>query len=489
MSTQITLHELLQVTQCTYESVELRTIAANINGLTHNLVTLIQFSTEPNDSGAAFTPSGGRSLVPDGPLWFGQVRAPITQWQEIASQSTSGELEVGEHRVALGAAIGLNAFTGQVMDGGGYVASTFPTFQGALESVERNTELGRTVECMAYNPETMKQLSRSGFRNFSEFTRDYLGTSDRELSGASKVVIVAPVPLIIEHVEVLPTEQKIRAHVRLHPKLTDSTRMIGEIEVAGGFNWSRHKDTVTFGPWTAIEPGRVYADALLSELDPQDFIGLSLVHDRIGIVHNSRFSLKQATPAAYLNPMFEVFKRFCSAADLSLMLTEPGNFVQKVQKDVSRPQRSFEQYVQWLLSCFGFAAVQLGAKEYLYGENGAPGSKMRIGSLDLLAFHAERKLLLLGSCTANPPKEEDYANLLNLRAALMGDLGTAAGIEVALVIFTMAERCLPSNRYSAQDAIAVFDKPRLSQIVEQLNCRNEEALFTLFSGGAGEREG
>ena len=64
----------------------------------------------------------------------------------------------------------------------------------------------------------------------------------------------------------------------------------------------------------------------------------------------------------------------------------------------------FEQHVAWVLGCYGFATIVLGTHEDLVAEE----TKVKRGSLDLLAYHPIRKLVLLGGCTLNVPKEQDY---------------------------------------------------------------------------------
>ncbi len=88
----------------------------------------------------------------------------------------------------------------------------------------------------------------------------------------------------------------------------------------------------------------------------------------------------------------------------------------------------------------------------------------------------------------NPPKEDDFGNLLTLKAALTTDLRRDAGIDVALAIFTTADQCLAGARYRERDFVAVFDKPRVSQLMDSLSKGGDESFFTSFRDNSGQLE-
>lgn len=482
MSTQFTLPQLLTHTGRSYECIDVRTIAADINGVMYNVVTSIHFSM----SSQTATEEEIRShfvghVLEDGPLQFGWACLPVNEWVSLAAQLKAGEVCVGRVVASLGTGVELESFSSTIASGSsGYINSrtSYPMFQAIKATLPggASTELGRSLDSIGYRPDVMKQLSRSGFHSFRELARNFVGAADP--CGPSLVAILAPVPVMADRIEVSPVEHRIRIHVRLHPTLSTKLQLKGDLL---GQPWGGYNKKLVFGKLEMNESEQAYADAVFDSPSPADFIEVRVVHGDLGIVHAPRFSVRQALPAVYLNPMFEILKRFCPEAELKLMFTEPRYGDGDRRKDEDRPQRRFETYMQWFLSCFGFAAVQLGTKEHLYEADGEPGRKMRLGSLDLLAFHRQRNLLLLGSCTTNPPQAGDITNLINLKAALAKDLQQDAGFDVALAIFTTADRCFPITQ--GADFIAVFDKPRVSALMDALSSGEEESFFSSLRGG------
>jgi hypothetical protein len=487
----VTLPELLSVVKDAYESIEVRTVAADIGGTIYNVVTLVQFSTSAQDACNQNMKSrlAEHSPLVEGPLQIRQMCSPIDRWPELSEEFKAGELKFPDLAVSLGNGADPDSFSASISAMSGYIQNPteFPMFQVTRAALTdgTTTEPGRTLGYIAYRPDVMKQLSRSGINGFRAFARDYLGASDTDPGGPSLIAIVAPVPMMVTRIEIDAVGQRIRAFITRHPKLSNGLQLRAEVltdQLWGG----RHKENLSFGKLSPSTENEAHANAELGSTSLNDAVHLLLVHDDLGIVHDQRFQVRRAVPAIYVNPMFETLKRFCSADEFKSMVTEPRTPPRDKGKDESKLQRQFEQHMQWFLSCFGFAAVQLGVKEYLYEVEGEEGSKRRLGSLDLLAFHREKALLLLGSCTLNPPKEDDFANLITLKAALAEGLRRDAGIDVALAIFTNADRCLPSARYEGNNFVAVFDKPRTSQLMDSLSSGEEDSFFESLTDKSGQ---
>jgi len=146
----------------------------------------------------------------------------------------------------------------------------------------------------------------------------------------------------------------------------------------------------------------------------------------------------------------------------------------------------FEQHVAWVLGCYGFATIVLGAYEDLVAEQ----TKIKRASLDLLAYHPLRKLVLLGGCTLNVPKEEDQVQLLSVRAMLLEDWKGDLPFSCEAVMFTAAPECPvrsnPTNWDSftsvpSGDDVKVVDANSLSEALGLLQERKEEQFFKRFA--------
>lgn len=115
-----------------------------------------------------------------------------------------------------------------------------------------------------------------------------------------------------------------------------------------------------------------------------------------------------------------------------------------------------------------------------------PGGKLERASLDLLAFHDTKRVLILGSCKINAPKESDYDNLANVRALLLADLEDADSFETHMVIFTAARETrlskdLETSGSATPRVIHVFNVQRLTDGIVALSDANKEWIFEQLS--------
>lgn len=299
MSTQFTLPQLLTHTGKCYESIDVRTIAADIDGVTYNVVTSIQFSTSSQTSAEEDIRSTlvGHELEA-GPLQFGRACLPVNEWITLAAQLKAGELCVGGVVASLGTGVELESFSSTIASGScGYInnRTPYPMFQAmrATFSGGPTTELGRALGSIAYKQDVMNQLSRSGFQYFREMARSFVGAAETDPCGPSLVTILAPVPVIADQVEVNQIDHLIRTHVRLHPALSTKLQLKGDIL---GQSWSGPRKTLIFGKLELKESQQVYADAAFDSISPDDFVEVRVVHGDLGIVHTRSFSVRQALP-------------------------------------------------------------------------------------------------------------------------------------------------------------------------------------------------
>lgn len=483
MSTQTSLPELLSVLRDTYRCIDIRTIGAELDGVVYNVVTSIRFSVSPCSHCEQDVKHRLRTygVLVEGLLRFGSHSLQIRDLGTLQEQLRSGELNTREVDAKLGASISFDRFASTISDHPGYLAneSHFPALQASIASFPLDivsTDLGRRVQYACNAPEVQKQLSRSGFHGFRELAANYLGAANSDINGPSMIVVVAPVPARVTHVEVDPASKVLRVHIQRNRRLSKALRIRGEI--ANG-QWQKNKP-LTFGPVQSRKRESAAASAPF-ELDSlNDHVQLRLVHNRLGIVSTPTFPIRSSTPATYVNPFFEALKRFCSAEELRSLCTQPKT-LPNLGKGKEMPQRLFEQHIQWLLSCFGFAAIQLGSKESLSEIDEIRGVKMARGSLDLLAYNEERRLLLLGSCKLNPPPDKDFNNLVNVKAALAKSLPQSSGINIALGIFTAADHCLAHAGYRGENFVAVFDNRAVLSLIDALESGDKESLFSCFA--------
>lgn len=301
MSSKFTLPELLEVVKEAYECVEVRTIAAPLDGRTYNVVTLIQFSTSlPAECEEEMhSRLKGNYLCDGGPLRFAWQCLPATRWLELAAQLAAGELRVDGLTASLGAAVELKAFSSHIDQDFGYIRNptAYPMFQDRVSTFPGgvSTEQGRRLERIVFNEAVLGQLRRSGFQWFIELASAYLGAIPNDPAEPSLVVVVAPVPAMADRIEVNPGDHQIRAYVRSHPKIASKLRLMGDVLAGSTPLWSKPKGKLIFGQLESCGEDDLtyYADAACgfgpASLD--DYAELRVVHETLEIVNSLRFSL------------------------------------------------------------------------------------------------------------------------------------------------------------------------------------------------------
>lgn len=137
-----------------------------------------------------------------------------------------------------------------------------------------------------------------------------------------------------------------------------------------------------------------------------------------------------------------------------------------------KEQRSFERYVAWLLSLYGYSPIVPGEFEYLLL------ATSRLGSLDIVAYHKERNRVLLCSCTVGAPEEWDYANLVTVRSDLQSRMNQDVSFVFELAIISCAAQCVVPPHYATAAAhVAVFDRGDLKDSIRWLQSGEDTAFF------------
>ena len=472
MGTQFTLPEIISVLASTYKSIDVRTISTEVSGITYNVTTSISFSISPRSARKKDMLMRLKTYGPllAGPLKFSWSCLPLEALNDLEEQLYDGELKISSVDAKLGTSVTLASFTGYISEDSRFIkkcdsCTAWQAIRSTFPADAINTELGRRLQYVN-DSEILKQLSLSGFHGFREFTANYLGSPDTDLSGPSCINIVAPVPVSVTQVEIDPARKKVRVYVQRHRGLSRALKLRGEI--LDGL-WQRDQTSLTFGHLVKSKGDLAVAEGGFDLPTLDGHIQLRIVHDQLGIICTPRIPIRSNVPTAYLNPMFEALKRFCPSDELRSLCTEPRTPPKDVAQRKDMPQRLFEQYVQWLLTCFGFVAIQLGSKESLTEIDAERGERIVRGSLDLLAYNEQRRLLLLGACKLNPPPDRDFNNLITVKATLEKTLLPEANVTIVLAMFTAAEHCGPYSGYRGENFVALFDKQKISSLVDALN--------------------
>lgn len=190
-----------------------------------------------------------------------------------------------------------------------------------------------------------------------------------------------------------------------------------------------------------------------------DLISCVLTHESLPELDEVRESLKRLMPLEEKNPLLECFKLF-----------ERQQATSK-RKTKTRPQDEFQRSVTWLLNLAGFQAINLEREDTIYD----PETRVKRATVDILAYHRERKIVLLGACTLNVPKNEDYDNLLHTAEILRRLFSEGSPVRLVPVLF------------SGQENVSVFRGEAAGHGLKTLNTHQLVILRTLIEKGEEER--
>jgi hypothetical protein len=480
MSARLSLNDILGSVSTTYKSVDIRTISVNVSSKWYNLVTVVRFSDAGVDD---FTQRiqeewSKHESVDSDELKIGRTSLPIAQLDSMVHAFEEGTLSFYGYPVTLERSVKLRESMGYITRSGNFVDSEWPSFEGNESWSPDNTNqqliaTAQKLRYFAHDQNLWRHIETRGYTSFKDVMHVFLDSrAGAEPSYCSDVFVSAPVFARIQSASIEPAGEKLTVPFRAHPALVSSMRIHG-----AAVDRHNKSERLSFAVQAEIEEGEWKAEASYRSRDTEGRIDARIVHEKLGEIYSYGWTVRELVPRHELSPLWHVLRRFCSPDKLEKLLREPAS----LPDDQGKPQRLFEQHVAWLLACYSFATIVLGGHEHLY----QPGTKIRRGSLDVVAFHSGSRILLLASCTLNPPKEEDYSNLLNLRALLLEEIEGDVTFTTSMAIFTAAAACGSPKAFSTDeifahpDSVNVFDAPSMQAAVRGLEQKEDVFLKQL----------
>jgi hypothetical protein len=213
----------------------------------------------------------------------------------------------------------------------------------------------------------------------------------------------------------------------------------------------------------------------IQDLDPDnDWFEIRLVHPQLGEVRKDANYVRMFIPPSERNILLGAIQQFCRGTTLDDLLVRAYN----VQTAKLKPSAAFELHVSWLLGMFGLSTVILGNYEHIL----APDTPVQRASVDILAASQRSKLLLLVSCTINPPKPEDASNLRYACAIFAREVFAETGVRIIPVLFTSSMGG-PSYYQSEDhfDAVPVVDADGMGILLGLLRSGQERRFFEFLA--------
>ena len=302
--------------------------------------------------------------------------------------------------------------------------------------------------------EIIAQVRRSGWGSAEHMVAHFLGVNRQELYRTN-------IPLLIS-VE-MPAKIEVRhspnnmAHILVwaHPNLTGLTLHLNTDRHGGRPFTMPLEKCGQEGLWilyrSSLEPAK---------LEPDDIFSCTLSHPVVPVLDEVTGCLRNFMPIPYLNPLLLCLQQFWNMNDFSDRL-ERAHDKPSGKKD-HNAQHVFQEAVAQLLTLAGFQTIDLGKEEFIRGN----GSEVRRATLDILAYHAGSKTMILGACTITPPKTEDIQGVLETMSILRGKFPADAQTHFVPMIFSIQEQ-----------------EPLNHEDVRILNARKIRKLRTIIDSG------
>jgi hypothetical protein len=126
-----------------------------------------------------------------------------------------------------------------------------------------------------------------------------------------------------------------------------------------------------------------------------------------------------------VNPLLACLRRFWS------LERNIYDLVERASETPSAAGHAFQAGISHLLPLSGFQSVNLGRDDKLR----EAGSKVVIGTADILAYSKTHQALVVGACTISVPSDQDYEMLLHASEILKREVPESSGVTVVPVMF------------------------------------------------------
>lgn len=155
----------------------------------------------------------------------------------------------------------------------------------------------------------------------------------------------------------------------------------------------------------------------------------------------------------------------------------PAGQPHKKKSKKLKPEAAFELHVAWLLGCFGLSTAVLGEYEHIV----APETKVRRGSVDILAASQRHKRLMLVACTIGPPKEDDFTNLLNTAEIIAREVFVRTAVSVQPLVCTGVRGFAQyKDIVEGLSGLPILDADRLELSLKLLMAGRERDFFSFL---------
>lgn len=213
------------------------------------------------------------------------------------------------------------------------------------------------------------------------------------------------------------------------------------------------------------------AKGQLSSVNGDDLISCVLTHESQLEIDEETGGLRKFMPAVERNPLLECLEKFWNMEKLYQQIERP--YETGTRKVRERPQDAFQKSVARLLNLAGFQAIDLEREDQLRH----PETNVGRATIDILAYHPGHKILLLGACTINPPKAEDFEKLLHAKAILGSMFSSESPMRLTPVLFSGQENVSPFKGEATTQGLRILNAGDLAVFCRLVESGEEERFL------------
>ena len=475
MNLRYSVEEMIKMFGATYRTIDIRSAAVKQGEAWTNVYAVARLSYEEPalamERLRRLERTHGVVCTESFRVLLGQ--RPFSEWGEFCAELARGILCVSGSEIRLAQAL-------QVASEGAYLGTDYSSIRSfdSFRWPAANYNLCSYQMTPMTENAVVREAMRLGYSDAHQAVNLLCELNvQANQSNGSHFCLSIPVFAAISEVSASLKERRIKVEIRRHralPPLKGVAVFRGPRTFAGEppkrrVAIERFSDSAGVG-----DLGRALACVRLINIEGHDSVDVSLLHPDLGELHSfSNYGIWQLVRPTERNVLFEALKFFCPEPELTLLLGSPH----KKKSKKLKPEAAFELHIAWLLGCFGLSTAVLGEYEHIV----APETKVRRGSVDILAASQRHKRLVLVACTIGPPKEDDFTNLLNTAEIISREVFSGTAVRVQPLVCTSVRGFSGSKDIlEGLAALPIIDGDRLELLLRLVTAARERDFFSFL---------
>ena len=486
MGTTINFKEFLNIARGSYNSIDLRCAAAQVNGIWQNGLTILRFSYKSKQEIQKEQQKieGKWGKVDTNKFKILLSALDIDNFGLVCKVAEEGQLTppITPIGIQLDQQVDLLSLQTEFPSVHGWIEEKCPTFQVTsgkhLDNLYTDEELTKSLWDLGF-------ITESGGKEAYEVIREFLEIRYYQPGTGFSLLINAPLYAYLRRgLDIERENNQCGFMVEFHKNLANN------LEVSFVMHDERHEPRLKSkqGPLeVSVEESeemdgdlRLWSKQIrVPEITTDDSIQVTLLLRSLRIIidhfhYRARDLLKPKEKLEPIqNPLVATLQRFCHPQHTI------NDYLERKEGD--RPQDRFEQRVTRFLNLCGFSVVRLGGgtgddrfeilKDKLE-------SKVQRGTADILAYSEKLKSLLLVGCTLEIPSSDDIIKLKEGIIILRSELFKNS--EIRLIPLFFAD--MPEFESKEREEVKILCKSDLQEALNDLlkGQQVEEIMFKYF---------